>query len=90
MGLVPAHRCLELCLVPLMSRAMLEGMFRGSYGLRKTLGSLSDDEWGYVPHLVCCLDQASQHWNIKVSGGASLSKCSNIVNIVASKRAHTS
>ena len=69
---------------------MLEGMFRGSYGLRKTLGSLSDDEWGYVLHLVCCLDEASQHWNIKVSGGASLSKYSNIVNMVASKRAHTS
>ena len=64
MGLVPAHRCLELCLVPLMSRAMLEGMFRGSYGLRKTLGSLYTDGRDCVPAILVVWSEVSQHWSL--------------------------
>ena len=46
-GLVPAHWWVELGLVPLVSRAMSRGMFRGGCELRTTLGSLSADGWGF-------------------------------------------
>ena len=39
-GLVPAHWWVQLGLVPLVGRAVSQGMFRGSCWLRITLGSL--------------------------------------------------
>ena len=44
-GLMPAHWWLELCLFPLVVRAMSRGVFRGIFGLRTTLGSFSADGW---------------------------------------------
>lgn len=38
---MPVHWKVELDLVPLVSRAMSRDVFRGSYVLRRTLGSLS-------------------------------------------------
>ena len=59
---MPAHWRLELGLVPLVGRAVSGGVFRGSCGLRKTLGSLSADGWGCVPALLVGWPEASQHW----------------------------
>ena len=42
------HWWVELDLVSLVGRTVSSGMFRGGWGLRKTLGSLSDDGWGCV------------------------------------------
>ena len=49
-GLVPAHWWVELGLVPLMGRAMSRGVFSGDCELSATLGSLTADGWGCVPH----------------------------------------
>ena len=40
---VPGYWWVKLGLVPLVFRVMPRGMFRGGYGLRMTLGSLSAD-----------------------------------------------
>ena len=42
----------ELGLIPLVFRNMSQGVFRGSCGLRKTLGNLSPDRWSCVPALL--------------------------------------
>ena len=67
-GLVPAHWWVGLGLVPLVGRAMLRGVFRGSYALRMTLGSLSADEWGCVLTLFVVWAEASQHWRLQGAG----------------------
>ena len=41
-----------MTLGPLVSRVVLRGVFKGGCVLRKTLGSLSDDEWVCVPTLL--------------------------------------
>ena len=50
-GPVPDHWWVPLGLGPLGSRAVSRGTSRAGCGLRKSLGSLSDDGWGCVPAL---------------------------------------
>ena len=61
-GPVPAHWWVELGLVPLVSRAISGRVFRDSCGLRKSLGSLSGDEWACVPAVLVVWAAASKHW----------------------------
>ena len=67
-GLVPAYWCMELCLVPLVDRAMSRGVFRVTSGLRIPLGSLSDDGWGCVVTLLVFWPEVSQHWSLQAIG----------------------
>ena len=46
------HWWVELGLGSLMGMAVLRDMSRGDCGLRKALGSLSADGWGYDPALL--------------------------------------
>ena len=65
---MPAHWWVELGLLPLVGRAISRGVFRGGYGLRKALSSLSADGWGYVPALLVVWPEASQHWSQRADG----------------------
>ena len=65
---MPAHWWVELGLVPLVDRAMSRGVFRGSCGLRKTLGSLSADGWGCVLTVLVVWSEASRHWSLQAVG----------------------
>ena len=56
---------MELGLGPLVGRAMSRGMSRGGYGLRKSLGSLSADEWGCVPSLLIVWPEVFQSWSLQ-------------------------
>jgi len=47
-------------------------VFRESCGLRKTLSSLSDDEWGYIPALLIVWPEAPQHWSLMSSVSCSV------------------
>ena len=59
--------------LPLMARAMSRGVFRGSCGLRMTLGTLSADGWGCVPTLLVVWPEASQHWSLQAVGWGQVS-----------------
>ena len=50
-----AHWWVKLGLVLLVGRAVARGAFRGSRGLKMTLGSLFVAGWGCVSHSVGCL-----------------------------------
>ena len=39
-------------------------MYRSSWGLRKSLGSLSADGWGCVPAQLAARPDVSQHWHL--------------------------
>ena len=54
----------ELCLGPLVGRAVSRGTSKGSWGLRKSLWCLSADGWGFVPALLAVWPEMSQHWNL--------------------------
>ena len=62
---------------PLVGRAVSRGMSRGGCGLRKSLGSLAADEWGYVPALFV---ETSQHYSLQAVGWGhvSVSKTKNV------------
>jgi len=68
-GLVPAYWWVELGLVPLVGRAISEGVFiSGSCLFRTTLSRLSADGWGCVPTLLVVWPEKSQHWSLQVVG----------------------
>lgn len=60
-GQVLAHWWVKLGLVPLVGRAVLRGVIKGSCVPRKTLGSLSADKLVCVPTLLIIWPGASQH-----------------------------
>lgn len=62
---MPAHWCMELGLVPLVDRSVSVDIFRGSYGLRMTLSSLSIEGWGWVLTLLVVWAETSQHWRLQ-------------------------
>ena len=59
---------MELGFVPLVDRTVSRCVFRGSCGLRNTLGSLSPDGWSCVPALLVVWPEASQHWSLWAVG----------------------
>ena len=59
-----------LSLVPLVGRAVSRGLFRGGCGLRKSIGSLSADGWGYVPTLLVVWPEAPSTGAYRPLGGA--------------------
>ena len=69
-GTGAAHWWVELGLVSLVDRAVSRGVFRGGYGLRKTLSSLSADGSGCVPALWVVWPEASHHWSLQAVGWA--------------------
>ena len=70
---MPAHWCVELCVVPLVDRATSRGVFRSGCELSTTLGSLSADGWGCVPPLLVVWPEASQHWSLQAVGWSQVS-----------------
>ena len=66
--MVSPHWWVELDLVSLVGRTVSSGMFRGGWGLRKTLGSLSDDGWGCVLTLFVVWPETYQHWSLQAVG----------------------
>ena len=63
-----AHWWVELGLVPLVGRAISRGVFRVGSRLRKTLGRLSADGWGYIPALLVVWPDTSQIWRLQAVG----------------------
>ena len=61
---MPAHWWVELGL----GQGCVSGVSRGSYGLRKSLGTLSVDGWNCVPALMVVLPEISQHWSLQAVG----------------------
>lgn len=57
-GPVSARWCVELGLGPLVGKAKCRGVFRVSYGLRKSLGPVHG--WGWVPTQLVIWPEASQ------------------------------
>ena len=60
-GLVPARWWVKLGLVPLVCRAVSQGMSVTHCGLTVTLGSLSADGWGCVLTLMVVWPEVSQY-----------------------------
>ena len=58
----------ELGLGPLVGRTVSRGVSRGGFGLRKSLGNLSDVGWGCVPAQLVVWPEASQHWRLQAVG----------------------
>ena len=68
-----AHWRVKLRLFPLVGRTMSRGVFRGSCGLRATLGNLFADEWGCVPTRLIVWPEMSQHWSLQADGWGQIS-----------------
>ena len=83
-GQMLAHWWVELCLGPLVSRAVSRGMSKGSWGLRKSLWFLSADGWNFVPALLVVWPEMSQTGNYRLSGEARIWWPK-----LASRRSHT-
>ena len=75
-GLVPAHWLVELGLVPLVGISMSRDVFRGICALKKTLGSISDDEWDHIYMLYLVWLEESQQLRLQAieCGQSSASK----------------
>ena len=69
-----------------MDRAISGGVFRGSCGLRKSLGSLSGDEWARVPTVLLVWAATSKHWVLVGLLGGARSCCQSS----SLQRAHSS
>ena len=59
---------MELGLCPLVGKIVPWGVSRGGWVLRKSLGSLSDVGWTYVPVQLVVWPEASQHWCLQAVG----------------------
>ena len=59
---------MELGLGPLVGKAMSRGVFRGTFGLRKSLGGLSAAGWGCIPTQFVVWPEVSLHRSLQAVG----------------------
>ena len=67
---------MEIGVGPLADRAISRDVSSGSCGLRKSLGNLSAEEWGYIPSLQVVLPMCANSGDCTLLGVAR-SRCLN-------------
>ena len=61
---MPGHWWMDLGFVPVVGRTVSGCVFKGNWGLGKTLGNLSANGWGSNPALLAVWPEVFHHWNL--------------------------